>query len=272
MSDCLFFNHYAADPYFNMAFDEWMLGCALAAPGAMMLRLYTWRVGTITFGVNQREDTALDFSKTGDTPVIRRITGGRAVYHDISELTYSIVVNPFRRDREKLAGSVSTTYRAIAEALRGFLGELGLASELVARSSPENAHPHVFHKAPCFESVARNELVSGGEKIVASAQRQVKGVILQHGSIKLTGLASHPALNGIDTDEAAPPQVLTKERFDDLASRFPGAVGSGLGVTFTAAEVSGDCVKAVNTLAQAVSGNSLLRRDIVKQTSLPNGL
>ncbi len=272
MSDSLFFRHYAADPYFNMAFDEWMLGCALESPGAMLLRLYTWRVGTITFGVNQRKDTALDFSKAGDTPVIRRVTGGRAVYHDVSELTYSIAVNPFSHDRENLAGSVSATYRVIAEALRGFLSELGLESELVGRSSPENALPDVFHKAPCFESVARNELVSGGEKIIASAQRQVKGVILQHGSIKLTGLAGHPALNGIGAFDATPPQTLAEERFDALAARFPGAVGRELGVTLAVAEVSGDCAKAVDRLTQVVQENPLSRRDIVKQTTLPNGL
>ena len=40
--------------------------------------------------MNQRDETALDFTKLNGINPIRRITGGRAIYHDPSELTYSI--------------------------------------------------------------------------------------------------------------------------------------------------------------------------------------
>ncbi|MCK4573421.1 MAG: hypothetical protein KAU36_03575, partial [candidate division Zixibacteria bacterium] len=93
MRKILFHNHFAAGPHFNMAFDEWLFARACESPGSIMLRLYSWRPGAITFGFNQKEQTAVDCERLNGTPLIRRVTGGRALYHDPSELTYAIAVN-----------------------------------------------------------------------------------------------------------------------------------------------------------------------------------
>ena len=68
MDKAYFFSHYSSDPYFNMAFDEWMFARAVSEPEHFYLRLYSWSEGSVTFGYNQNEKTALDFNQIGNTP------------------------------------------------------------------------------------------------------------------------------------------------------------------------------------------------------------
>lgn len=189
------FVHHRTDPWYNMGFDEWMLAQVVAKPESLFWRLYTWQEGTITFGFNQRRETAFDESKRENTPAIRRITGGRAVYHDTTELTYAVAFNSAAPLSPKLGGSPASSSEFIAVILSAFLRELGIETQWVQASSPDNARSSFFHKAACFASHARHELTSDGKKIVASARRDWSGGVLQHGSIKLFGLRAHPALH-----------------------------------------------------------------------------
>jgi len=272
MSDTLFFRHYAADPFFNMAFDECLFAHAMRHPGAVLLRLYTWRPGAITFGFNQRRETALDFDRLGETPVIRRITGGRAVYHDVSELTYAAAINPHTPERAGLSGSTATIYHLLSKAIMAFLESLGMSSQLVEKSSPENARPDFFHKAPCFASSARYEIVTGGRKVVASAQKQIQGVVLQHGSIKISGLVGHPALDAAVSDPGPESQPVEKEQFDRTAGQFGRALGDALGVVFEPAESLPFNKSELEERVCEVTKKALERRIIFKQTARPNSL
>jgi len=110
MQQYYFYRHCAADPFFNTAFDEMMLDFVLGRPDVILLRLYTWMPGTITIGLNQEMERALDVSRLGNTPLIRRVTGGRAVYHDPTELTYAVAVNPEGSGLEAWRGSISDVY------------------------------------------------------------------------------------------------------------------------------------------------------------------
>ena len=103
------YSQYGCDPYENMAADEWLMEQAFSRPGYVALRLYTWNAGAITFGYNQDVDRAVDYSALNGTPLIRRITGGRALYHDPSELTYAIVVNTTGLGKTRLTGSITST-------------------------------------------------------------------------------------------------------------------------------------------------------------------
>jgi lipoate-protein ligase A len=272
MADSLFFQHHAADPHFNMAFDESMFAYALDHAGAVLLRLYTWQPGAITFGFNQREDTALDFTQLGDTPVIRRVTGGRAVYHDVSELTYSVAINPHTPERAVLGGTTSAIYRKLSAAIMSFLERLGVPSELVEKSSPENSRPEFFHKAPCFASSARYEIVTAGRKIVASAQKQIRGVILQHGSMKVSGLVAHAALDATAPQTGATFQPVDKEWFDRAAQLFSGVFERALELELERAEGLPAMTSELEERVCEVAKNALARRNIFKQTSSSNSL
>jgi len=205
-----------------MAFDEWLFARACESPGSIMLRLYSWRPGAITFGFNQKEQTAVDRERLNGTPLIRRVTGGRALYHDPSELTYAIAVNTEGLDDDRLSGSVTRASAAVAEVLVAFLGQLGMAADYVRTSVRGHARPEYFHTTPCFDSHARNEVVVDRRKVIASAQRRVKATFFQHGSIKINGLADHPALHlpEAPNGNACSAGPLTEADFGRMAGLF----------------------------------------------------
>ncbi len=62
----------------NMAVDEELLDDAVGSGASdIIFRLYGWNPKCISLGRNQKSD----FS-TGNIPVVRRLTGGRALLHD----------------------------------------------------------------------------------------------------------------------------------------------------------------------------------------------
>jgi len=266
MMKCCLYRHFAADPFFNMAFDECMLESVLRRPGLILLRLYTWREGAITFGCNQEIERAVCRSRLGGTSLIRRVTGGRAVYHDISELTYAVAVNTETDELRKWAGSVTSIYLRLAEGLQAYLDSTGIATKLVRRSSDQRALSVNTACIPCFGSAARYELLANGTKVVASAQRQVAGALLQHGSIKLDGVAAHPALPGGSISDAQP-QLLTKSRFDGLAGRFGSALGRVLGCEpekFVPIPIP---AKSLRARLDQVRSEPLVRRDVFEHSA-----
>jgi len=108
------YTHFDSEPCFNMAFDSRMLTFVRLNPGMVLLRLYTWAIPTITIGLNQITERAVDMRQLGRTPLIRRVTGGRAVFHDCSELTYAIAANTEGVGSHPLKQTVSAVHRAIA--------------------------------------------------------------------------------------------------------------------------------------------------------------
>ncbi len=256
----IFYRHFAANPYFNMAFDEWMLRQALRARGAVFLRLYSWQPGAITFGYNQRLERAVDASKLGGTPIIRRITGGRAIYHDPSELTYSIAAHAGSGESLALSGSLSVVSGRIAEALAEFLRRLQIEAEYVRQSSSQNARPDFFHTAPCFASLARYELVAGQRKVIASAQKRLGDAFLQHGSIKLNGVAPHAALPNVSEETKPFVQPLDRSTFDSLCEKFVGAFNSRLGIDFTNNREDSACDEVLEELVGEVRKKALEKR------------
>lgn len=255
-----------------MAFDEHLLARSLELPGCLFLRLYSWSPGTITFGFNQQESTALDWTRVGETPVIRRVTGGRAIFHDEGEITYSIVIHGLGQTSRLLSGSISAVSANLASALSRFLGSLGIQTDLARQSASENAQPAFFHKAPCFASHARYELMAGGRKIVASAQKRLSDSILQHGSLKLHGVAAHPALDS-DVDRIADVgEALTEERFRQLATQFRLVMGASLGVEFDEMYDHSAADDGLHNRLTEVRSRPIARREILKQSAPASSL
>ena len=250
MTKGLFYSHYRGEPYFNMAMDEWLMKRAAETPASLFLRLYTWRTPTITIGTNQRLETAVDHSSLGETVVVRRATGGRAVYHDLSELTYSVVVNREELINDSLTGSLSHTLEMMAGALGSFLKEEGVSSDYVHRSSPRQSERGFLHKAPCFAAHARFELISGDRKVVASAQRRTGSVLLQQGSIKLFGVAPHRALTQLSGDVDASREPIASSAFTEYCRTFRRVVGRHLDVEFVSDILPTSDIEQIKCLAE----------------------
>lgn len=155
----------------NMAVDEAILRALDSGDSRLpVLRLYGWAHPTISLGYLQ------DASRLKDSgiPLVRRITGGRAVLHDI-ELTYAVFTNSGHRlFSEGILGAYSIISSSIIDTLKGF----GIDAAFSKGSAGEGRD-----RDACFHTPSRYEVLANGKKLVGSAQRRFKNSFLQHGSI-----------------------------------------------------------------------------------------
>jgi len=154
----------------NMARDEALLDEVLRTGGAF-LRLYRFDPPCWSIGRNEPAN------ETHDVAVVRRPTGGRAVWHE-HEVTYAVAA--------PLAtfGRLRDAYRAIHERLARALKSLGVDATLAADRPTVrlSARPPV-----CFAATVGGEVLVAGRKVIGSAQVRRRDAFLQHGSILLDG-------------------------------------------------------------------------------------
>lgn len=166
----------------NMAVDEALMRSAADA-GRVTLRLYRWEPGCVSFGRNQEARDAYDPAASAERgiDVVRRPTGGRAVYHH-RELTYSVTAPT------GTWGSLREIYRRINRALATGLRELGVPA-ICAGDEPDGPGRRRTVPLPtpraCFRDPLPGEVTVEGRKLVGSAQWRDGGAFLQHGSILL---------------------------------------------------------------------------------------
>jgi lipoate-protein ligase A len=169
----------ATDGPTNMARDEAMLievGNKTAPP---TLRLYQWSSPTISLGYFQKyADYEALAPPAGTLPVVRRLTGGGAILHDL-ELTYSIVLP---MGDGLLREGANRLYELAHDAVIAALGQLGLETDRCGRTDDSGAARGPFF---CFERRHCYDVLLGAEKIAGSAQRRTRHAVLQHGSIVL---------------------------------------------------------------------------------------
>ncbi|GHV61340.1 octanoyltransferase LipM [Spirochaetia bacterium] len=149
------------DGFYNMALDEALLEAVSRGASLPVLRFYGWTPPTVSLGYFQgiREEVDLDACKRHGVGVVRRISGGGAVFHQ-AELTYSIIM----KETHPLAGNdIQASYATLCAAIVAGLAHLGVASQFVPI----------------------NDIIAGGRKISGNAQGRRKGCVLQHGTILL---------------------------------------------------------------------------------------
>ena len=82
-----------SNPYFNLAFDEAVLERVRYGYSDPVLRV--WRNdSSVVVGMMSRVGSEVNtsFTKTRGIPVVRRFSGGGAVYHDLGNINYTLVV------------------------------------------------------------------------------------------------------------------------------------------------------------------------------------
>ena len=158
----------------NMALDEALLERARES-GEGVVRIYSWSRPTLSLGRNQTALGSYDAARarTRGVDVVRRPTGGRALYHH-REITYSVTARTIPGE------SLRRAYDAINTLLAEALNEMGVDVAVAGRSSGRTPRPGI---TPCFELPSQGELVHDGRKLVGSAQFREGGAYLQHGSI-----------------------------------------------------------------------------------------
>jgi lipoyl(octanoyl) transferase len=188
---CLVLEHRAGDGPANMALDEALLEIVAAGLHTAFVRTYAWTSPTLSLGYFQNLDDARADSRFQSVPLVRRLTGGGAIWHH-HDLTYALVVPA----AHPLARPSTGLYNVVHGAIIGALLDLGIptarrgeSSQIVVR---DQRRPLL-----CFTDPDPEDIVTKGVKIVGSAQRRRRGAVLQHGSLLLARSSRTPELLGV---------------------------------------------------------------------------
>ena len=165
---------------YNMAVDEAISLAVRKETAPPTLRLYGWSAPSVTIGYFQKiSEIDVDYCMLNDIPIVRRITGGRAILH-ADEMTYSFSV----RTKGQFAGGLLDSYRRIGAAFYRAFIKAGMSPELTLNSRSRRLSPQYGLKSPlCFQSASYGELTIQKKKIIGSAQKRWIDGLLQQGSI-----------------------------------------------------------------------------------------
>lgn len=146
----LYIDNHIKTPYFNLALEEYIL--KEFAQECFML----WQnAPSVIIGKNQNtmSEINVDYIKEHNIPVVRRLTGGGAVFHDLGNLNYTFIVN----DSEGISFDFKKHTAPIIEALQ----KLSVDAKLSGR----------------------NDLTIDGKKFSGNSQYRCKGRLLHHGTL-----------------------------------------------------------------------------------------
>ena len=141
----------STNPYYNMAFDEY---CLESLPIDEPVFFLWQNRPAVIVGFNQEVNTEvnLDYLKENGIDLVRRVTGGGAVYHDLENLNYTIVGRSEDLERD---------YPEYASLLAKALQTLGVPATLSGR----------------------NDILVEGRKVSGFAKRVCKNRLMVHGTL-----------------------------------------------------------------------------------------
>ena len=169
----------------NMAVDEALLLSFDPSVSLPILRFYGWNPPALSLGRFQDAAAVLDLERcrAAALPLVRRISGGGVIYHG-DELTYSIVCAPHHLPPST---SIKESFRILTGFLLLFYTKLGL---FPSYAMDIRQGGHLGERTPfCFAGQESYDILIQGKKIGGNAQRRLKQVIFQHGSIPLLNRA-----------------------------------------------------------------------------------
>jgi lipoate-protein ligase A len=202
----------AGDPIANMAMDQALLE-STSRSQLPTLRLYRWNRSTLSLGYFQKLSDRDAHPQSASIACVRRSTGGGAIVHH-HELTYSIMM-----PSGHAAGPRLDLYEQVHGEVATILKDLGVAAApyRTLKQSPPATSPFL-----CFQRRTPEDLIVSGYKVLGSAQRKIRGAVLQHGSLLLRASPWAPELPGIGELTSHFPDVeqLAEELTARLAARL----------------------------------------------------
>ena len=138
------------NPEFNLAMEEFLL------KNTDKYFVFLWQnQPSVIIGNNQNAYLEVNFNKAieNNVKIVRRLTGGGAVYHDLNNVNYSII-SPYEKNDDNL-------YIKFTLPVIKYLKSLGVNAEFSGR----------------------NDITVNGKKISGNAQVVYKNRILHHGTL-----------------------------------------------------------------------------------------
>ncbi len=142
------------DAYFNLASEEYLL------KHTNQEITYLWRNDkAIIVGKNQNtvEEINNDYVKDHDIKVVRRLTGGGAVYHDLGNLNYTFIENSRKNFND---------FKGFCLPIIGALNSLGIDAEFSGR----------------------NDMTIEGRKFSGTAQCKYQNRVMHHGTLLFSSI------------------------------------------------------------------------------------
>ena len=239
----------------NMAVDQALLMSA-EQDGIVTLRIYNWAEPTLSLGYFQKYADRQLHSASLNCPVVRRRSGGGAILHD-QEVTYSLAIPSSNRWSDQNSELYDLVHRVVIQ----LLAEDGIESQLhkdavLVGDTSENAASPISKTAPvvdpeaflCFQRRSDGDLVTGGFKILGSAQRRLKHSLLQHGSLLFGQSKFAPELPGLL--ELGGKQIEP----EGFSQRLAAALGDALALDFSPSGLNERELSAAAQLEQATFG------------------
>lgn len=144
-----FITHDNRNPYFNLASEEYLL----KIKGGYYF--YLWiNSPAVIVGINQNtlQEVNLGYTEQSGIKVVRRLTGGGAVYHDLNNICYTVIA-PYDDGVDN--------YKKFTAPVIEYLNSLGVKAEFSGR----------------------NDITVEGKKISGNAQTVYDGRIMHHGTL-----------------------------------------------------------------------------------------
>lgn len=144
-----FITHDNHDAYFNLASEEYLLK---QKDGYYF---YLWiNNPAVIVGTNQNalQEVNLSYTEANGIKVVRRLTGGGAVYHDAGNLCYTVIA-PFNPNEDN--------YKKFTAPVIEYLNSIGVSATFSGR----------------------NDITVDGKKISGNAQTVFKDRIMHHGTL-----------------------------------------------------------------------------------------
>lgn len=148
----IYYINQSKDPYFNLALEELLTKDENITDEILLL----WQNdNTIVVGVNQNtiEEINNDYVTAHNVNVVRRLSGGGAVYHDLGNLNFTFI---FNKDKDNVRN-----YALFTEPIIEVLQKLGVDAKFSGK----------------------NDIEVDGKKISGNAQYNYKNRIMHHGTI-----------------------------------------------------------------------------------------
>ena len=149
MKNFYFLTHGNNNPYFNLASEEYLL------KHKKDYFIYLWiNSPAVIVGVNQNalEEVNLEYVESEGVKVVRRLTGGGAVYHDLNNVCYTVIA-------PKESGEIS--FKSFSMPVIEYLKTVGINAEFSGR----------------------NDITIDGKKISGTAQTVWQDRVMHHGTL-----------------------------------------------------------------------------------------